>query len=106
MIAGLYNQTLTLERRTNAADGQGGTVPTWASAGTFRGRVSTLRADEKQIQNKESMTSTHKIFCAPMNVLPDDRIKWGSFYFEITGINNPSESYHHLEIYVLEVSYT
>ena len=97
---------MTLQRLTNVSDGQGGQTPTWTNSGTFRGRISTLRADEKQIQNKESMTSTHKIFAAPMNVLPDDRILWGTFYFEITGINNPSEMYHHLEIYVLEVSYT
>ena len=32
-----------------------------------------------------------------------DRIKWGTFYFEIVGITNPSELYHHLEIQAREL---
>ena len=101
--SGLYNNTLTLLRLTETADGQGGRTNTWADTGTFRGRVSVLSSAEKVSQDKVTSISTHKIFCDNMSVLPDDRIQWGTVIFEITGIVNPSESYDHLEIYVREL---
>jgi len=100
---GLLNQTLTLQSVTETADGQGGITSAWADNGTFRGRISSLSAEERMAQDKVTGVATHKIFCDNMTVTLDDRIKWGSYYFEITGIKNPSEMYHHLEIMVREI---
>jgi len=104
--SGLYNQTLILQFPSLADDGQGGEVKTWADIGSFRGRISPLTAQERLLQNKETMTTTHRIYCDPMDVTPDDRIKWGTYYFEIIGITNPSEMYHHLEIECREINFT
>ncbi len=103
---GLYNQTLTLQTYTITADNQGGEVKTWADTGSFRGRISPLTSQERLMQNKETMTTTHRIYCDNMNVTPANRIKWGTFYFEIIGVTNPSESYHHLEIDCREINYS
>jgi SPP1 family predicted phage head-tail adaptor len=103
--SGLFNRTLVLQRQTLTNDGMGGQTKTWADAGSFRGRISPLSAQERLSQSKETMTTTHRIYCANMNVMPDDRIRWGTYYFEIVGITNPSETYHHLEIDVREVNY-
>jgi len=100
---GLLNQTLTLQSVTETSDGQGGITSAWADNGTFRGRISSLSSQEKMSQDKITAESTHKIFCDNMTVTFKDRIKWGSYYFEITGIKNPSEMYHHLEIMVREI---
>ena len=102
--SGLYNQTLTLQTRVETSDGQGGVTQTWTDYGSFRGRISPLTAQERLAQNKETMLTTHRIYCDPMDVMPDDRIKWGDYYFEIIGITNPSESYHHLEIEAREIN--
>ena len=101
--SGLLNQTLTLQTFTEVDDGQGGVVTGWANLGSFRGRISSLSAQEKMAQDKETAVCTHKIFCEPMSVTHRDRIKWGDYYFEIIGISNPSELYHHLEILVREL---
>jgi len=101
--SGLLNQTLTLQTFTETADGMGGIVETWADYGSFKGRISSLSAQEKMAQDKETAFYTHKIFCDPMNVSHKDRIKWGDYYFEIIGIINPSELYHHLEIQAREL---
>src|SRR3972149_1374147 len=103
--SGLFNQTLTLQTLTEAADGQGGSASTWADAGSFRGRISPLTSQERLTQDKTLNTTTHTIYCDNMSVSPKDRIKWGTFYFEILGITNPSELYHHLEISVREINY-
>jgi SPP1 family predicted phage head-tail adaptor len=101
--SGLLNQTLILQTFTSTDDGMGGTVDTWADAGSFRGRISSLSTQERMAQDKEQAFYTHKIFCDPMNVSHKDRIKWGDYYFEIVGISNPSELYHHLEIQAREL---
>ena len=101
---GLLNQTLTLESKTITDDGMGGQVETYATVGSFRGRISPLTANERLLQNKETMLTTHRIYCDPMSVMPNDRIKWGTYYFEIIGITNPSELYSHLEIDCREIN--
>jgi SPP1 family predicted phage head-tail adaptor len=100
---GLFNHTLTLQRKTVTSDGQGGNIETWADVGNFRGRVSSLSADERVSMGKVNVFPTHKIFCDNLDIIETDRILWGSYVFNITGILNPSEMYHHLEILVLEV---
>jgi len=101
---GLLNQTLTLQTHTQTDDGMGGYVKGWADLGSFRGRISPISAEERLNQDRTVMNTTHRIFCDPMTVDPTNRIKWGSYYFEIIGITNPSELYHHLEIDVREMN--
>jgi SPP1 family predicted phage head-tail adaptor len=103
--SGLLNQTLTLQVFTETTDSQGGVTTTWADSGTFRARISPLTSQERMMQDKNTNTTTHKIYCDNMAVSPKDRIKWGDYLFEITGITNPSEAYHHLEIAVREINY-
>ncbi len=99
----LLNQTLTLQSLTVSDDGMGSQIKTWTDLGSFRGRISPITSQESIVQNKETMTTTHRIFCDPMTIDPSNRIRWGSYYFEIVGIRNPSELYHHLEIDVKEL---
>lgn len=102
---GLFNRTLVLQRSTLTSDNMGGQTKAWADAGSFKARVSPLTAAERLTQDKETMLTTHRVYCDNINIMPDDRIKWGTFYFEIVGITNPSEAYHHLEIEVREINY-
>ena len=101
--SGLLNQNLTLQTLTATDDGMGGVSESWSDSGSFRGRISSLSTQEIMAQDKETAFYTHKIFCGPMTVTHKDRIKWGTYYFEIVGISNPSELYHHLEIQAKEL---
>jgi len=101
--SGLLNQTLILQTFTVTDDGQGGVVESWSDYGSFRGRISSLSTQERMAQDKETAFYTHKVFCDPMSVSHKDRIKWGNYYFEIVGVSNPSELYHHLEIQTREL---
>jgi len=103
--AGLFNNTLTLQSLTETDDSQGGVTTTWTDTGSFNARISPLSSQERMMQDKATNTTTHRIYCDPMDVMPNDRIKWGSYYFEILGITNPSELYHHLEIEAREINY-
>ena len=101
---GLYNNILTLQTLTETADGVGGVTTAWEDIGSFKGRISPLSAQERLQQDKTVMGTTHRIYCDNMNVSPKNRIRWGTYYFEIIGITNPSEAYHHLEIDAREIN--
>ena len=103
--SGLYNQTIVLQSSTLTNDDMGGVTKAWADQGSFRARISTLSSQERSQQDRTTNFITHRIYCDPMLVLPDDRFKWGTYYFEILGITNPSEAYRHLEIDVRETNY-
>jgi len=100
---GLLKDTLTLQRVSLADDGTGGRIATWSDVGSFKGRISPIRAEEMRASDKLTMETTHRIYCDPMTVNADDRIRWGTYYFEIIRIINPSEWYRHLEIDVKEI---
>jgi len=101
--SGLLNQTLTLQSSTETDDGAGGVTQTWVDIGSFRGRVSSLSAQERMAQDKTTTYATHRVYCDNMSVTTANRIKWGDYYFQIVGIKNPSEMYYHLEIDVVEI---
>ena len=103
---GLFNTTLTLQRNTPAADGTGGVTNSWADIGSFKGRISSVGSGMRESvrQDKETMIVTHRIYCDPMDVMSDNRIRWGTYYFEIIGITNPSEAFSHLELDVREIN--
>jgi len=101
--SGLYNQTLTLYTLAETADGQGGVTSVFTSAGTFRARISPLTSQERMSQDKATTFATHHVYCDTMSVTTADRILYGSVYFEIIGITNPSEAFDHLEIDVREI---
>ena len=101
---GLLNQILTIQTVTEVADGAGGVTRAWADLGSFRARISPLNAEERLKQDNPAMMTTHKIYCDPMTVSPKDRIRWGTYYFEIIAITNPSEIFNHLEISAREIN--
>ncbi len=102
-FTGLLNNTLTLQSLTTVDDGVGGTTETWTDIGSFKARISPLTSQERLTQDKTTQFTSHRIYCDNMTVTSVDRIKWGNVIFEITGITNPSESYHHLEIDAREI---
>lgn len=102
-LESLFNHTLTLQSLTRTSDSQGGFTESWSDIGTFDARISILSAAEKMAQDKVTTLATHRVYCESMVVTTADRIKWGTYYFQIVGITNPSEAYHHLQMDVLEI---
>ena len=99
----LFNNTLTLQTLTLVADGAGGHTETWTNVGTFKASISPISSSERLMQDKTTSMLTHRVYCDNMDIIENDRIKWGDIVFEIMGIRNPSEAYCHLEIDVKEV---
>lgn len=101
LIETFYPQTLT-----ETDDGQGGSSPTWADGTAFRGRLSSLPVEERMSADKLTVFASHKLFCDNQTLTEAQRIRNSDStrYFTIKGIVNPSNSNHHLEITLLEIS--
>lgn len=104
MFTGLLNTTITLQTVTQTTDSVGGVTEVWANTGSFQARISPLSAEERLQQDKAIMGTTHRIYCDNLDISPNDRLKWGTFYFQIIAITNPSEAYRHLEIDAREIN--
>ncbi len=99
------------QSKTEVDDGGGGRVPAWVDDGdSFKGRLSTwsgggrIDASERLSSDKLIVFATHKLFCLGTVVLTEEqRIRYGTRFFEIKGIVNPSNISHHLEVYLLEL---
>ena len=102
----LLLDTFTHETKTNVADGQGGFTETWASAGTFDGRLSHLKANEMLATDKMTVLATHRIFCEATTTFTEyDRVILGSRTFEIRYVDDLDDGIgaHHIELTVLEI---
>lgn len=102
---GLLFETFYPQVLTVADDGMGGMVETLTDGTAFQGRLSSLNSNEITSQNKMTLESTHKLFCDYQVIDESSRIRNSddTRHFQIRGIINPSNSNHHLEIYLLEV---
>ena len=103
--AGLFNETFIPQTLTETDDGQGGTTQVFSDGTAFRGRLSSLPADERMSADKLTVYASHKLFCNNQTINETYRIRNSdsSRYFEIKGIVNPSNASHHLELTLLEL---
>ena len=100
--------TFTPQTATETTDSQGGYTTAWNDGTDFEGRLSKLSVAERMAQDKETAIATHKIYClTSVDVDPDDRIKLGTRYFDVVGVQRPSNltTNGHLEIMVSEIDY-
>lgn len=103
--SGLFNETFYPQTLAETTDGQGGVTQAWSDGTAFRGRLSSLSADERMSQDKQTVYATHKLFCDNQTITEAYRIRNSDStrYFAIKGIINPSNSNHHLELTLLEL---
>jgi len=100
----LLVDTFTPQTPTDSADNVGGHTTSWADGTTFKGRLSTLKTEERMSADKTTVFATHKVYCDIQTIDETYRLKLGSRYFQVVGIVKPSNlSTGHLEILVKEI---
>ena len=106
-LADMLVDTFTPHTKTLTSDSMGGFTETWADGTDFDGRLSILTDTEFLNNDKLTAVATHKVFCLPTVTIDEEaRIKFGTRYFEITGVQKPSNqdtNPGHLEILVREI---
>lgn len=101
----LLRETFYPQVLTNTDDGYGGITPSLTDGTAFRGRYSTLSAEEQVNEDKVTVMRTGKIYCNSITLGESSRIRNAddTKHYEIKGILNPSNMSDHLEIKVLDI---
>jgi SPP1 family predicted phage head-tail adaptor len=104
-MKGLFNNTFTPQTVTRTTDSVGGYTEAWTDGTAFRGRMRPLSNSERTSSDKVTVFATHRLYCdASVTLTEADRVTFDSRTFEVRAVRNPSESNHHLEIDLLEVT--
>jgi head-tail adaptor len=101
----LLVDTFTPQSPTVGYDGTGGQTISWADGTAFKGRLSTVKTEERLNADKTTVYATHKVYCQVMTIDETYRLKLDSRFFEIVGVVKPSNlDTGHLEILVKEIT--
>lgn len=101
LSAGILRHRITLQRAARSEDGAGGFDTIWNDVATVWARVRPTSAEEKFVAETSEMVTTHRVdmrYRRDISVLPGDRIKFGTRFFEIRGIINGGEMNDALEL--------
>ena len=91
-MIGSLNKRITLQYETKTADGMGGFSVVWTDSATIWAAIWPISANETIQSMQTDMIINHRIRIRYRSgVLPNWRINFGSRYFNIVSIINPSE---------------
>lgn len=104
MKAGKLKTLLTIEKRTDTADGMGGSTTAWATFGTVYGRQIIRRTEAEFTADQLSSVQVSRWetrFLA--GITPKMRLSAGARVFEIEAVLDPSGKGERLEILCTEL---
>lgn len=88
MQIGELNRQITLQQSTRVSDGMGSFTLTWADVDTVWAKAWTVSSTEMQSDMKVNLVRIQKFAIRYRSTLDASwRIKWGTRYFNITGID-------------------
>lgn len=91
----LFNQELTLQRKTRTSDGQGGWREGWTTTIIFFGRIRPASDAERTVAAQEQMVISHVLYCY-VDVHRDDRVIGAdNITYDIVSVKQPSVVEHH-----------
>lgn len=94
---------IVIQTLTETADGAGGFTSSWADTVSIWAKITPTSAYERAQAMQLEATVTHKILIRyRSDIVPKQRIKFGSRYFGITGITNIEERNQYLQLMALE----
>ena len=101
---------VTIQQKTNTADGMGGYNETWTILKHITGVLTSPRGNEYRWEGfrlgKEAVRSTHVFYCdVPTDVTITElcRLYYNSRYFDIVFVREPGFMGHHLELELVEI---
>jgi SPP1 family predicted phage head-tail adaptor len=103
MQAGQLNNRIELQRATESQDAYGAATATWATYAKPWAEIKQPSARQLDQGRSFSDTITHVVRMRHRtDILPSDRIKWGTRYLYIDGITDPDGGRVETLIYATE----
>jgi hypothetical protein len=108
-ISDFYDSTVVVQQKTVTRTGMGGSSETFSSRiSSLPCRIDTKRVREQDDFGKVTVRTVYRLYCEAsttnLAMIESDRVIFGSLTFEITGIANPGQQDHHLEVDLVEVN--
>lgn len=101
---GALDKRIVLQYQTKVPDGMGGFTTVYATACTIFAAIWPTSASEQVKANAVTMVATHRVRIRFRSVIKASwRILFGTRYFSIVSIINPSESNEWLDLLCKEV---
>lgn len=92
MRIGELKERITIQIPTKASDGMGGHVATWTDHATIWAKAWTTSSSEGEAAMQTGLIRVQKFKIRYRNSLRSSwRIKWGTRYFNITGIDSDAK---------------
>lgn len=104
-----YNHRIHFERQATTVDAAGQQSRTWAEIGGAWSKIEPIRGRDYFIASGEKADVTHKIsapYQASLGLIPADRVRYGSRYFDIESVINVGENNRELQLMCREVLHT
>lgn len=98
-IKDYYKQSCELYSVSRSVDNGGAFSESYTKTGDFKGRIRLLQGRERVINEKQGYESTHRIYCSKLlSVSLTDRVKNGSYWFDVVNVNYLNDEADHIEI--------
>jgi len=86
-ISHLYNTTVIIERDTLTQGTSGEAVHTWATFATVKAALRQITGDERILNNRDSVISTHRLYIDTLAITEKDRVNISSVIYQIVNVN-------------------
>lgn len=94
-----YRQECELHTLTKTTDSGGAVAESYSKLRDFRGRIRHLQGRERVINEKQGYEATHRLYCDKEPSLDlTDRVKNGTFWFDVISINHLNDEADHVEV--------
>lgn len=98
-IKDYYKQSCELHSVSRTVDSGGAFSESYSKVADFKGRIRLLQGRERVINEKQGYESTHRIYCSKLlSVSLTDRVKNGSYWFDVVNVNYLNDEADHIEI--------
>ncbi len=86
-----YMNPVNIERLTTTDNGFGGVIETWTTLATINAYIRLLNGTERVVADKETIYSTHRMYCEITDITVADRINDNGNIYEVKLVDNKGE---------------
>ena len=98
MIDRFYKQLVTIKRQTLIDDGGGSKEATWSKWKTIKGLIVLSSGNERRVNEKKTVISSHTLFCSKIDIKATDRVEYSGKIYEVILPEDPLALGHHMEV--------
>lgn len=98
-IKDYYKQSCELHSVSRTTDSGGAFSESYSKVSDFMGRIRLLQGRERVINEKQGYEATHRIYCSKLlSISLTDRVKNGSYWFDVVNVNYLNDEADHIEL--------